>query len=396
MKKRLVIPLLFLSGVAFYVITTLNDLNRYKPPVKAIHYKGGEYVGAENCASCHAAIYAEHMQSAHFHTSALAHEASLKGDFTKDGNAINLDDVILKMKQDSTGFFQMTHFKNSNRKPGAEKFDIVIGSGVRGQSYLSWEFDHLFQLQASYYTPTDSWINSPGYPNKRFVRTISDGCLKCHMTFAKNAVSDGQSNRYDKGQFLLGIDCERCHGPAANHVAYHRKHPGNKPAKHILKFSELSRQQRLDVCAQCHSGLRENILTDNPFSFLPGDDLNTHSQNRQSGPSPQVLDVHGNQYGLLTESKCFKATKMDCSTCHNPHQKQRGQTAYFNQKCMTCHGSNEVFCSADLTTMGDDCISCHMPVSPSKMMSFQVSELEDEVPAYVRTHLIGIYEQEKQ
>ena len=46
----------------------------------------------------------------------------------------------------------------------SEPFDVVVGSGRKGQTYLYWNGARLFQLPVSYYTALNSWCNSPGYP----------------------------------------------------------------------------------------------------------------------------------------------------------------------------------------------------------------------------------------
>jgi len=44
----------------------------------------------------------------------------------------------------------------------AERIALVIGSGGKGQTYLYWNGDQLFQLPVSYWVDL-GWINSPGY-----------------------------------------------------------------------------------------------------------------------------------------------------------------------------------------------------------------------------------------
>ena len=165
----------------------------------------------------------------------------------------------------------------------------------------------------------------------------------------------------------------------------------------MLQLDTIARQKRLDACAQCHSGPRSNLVQGNSFSFLSGENLREYSRNFYTGQPKETLDVHGNQYGLLTTSKCFiQSPEMDCSSCHDPHKKQRGDTSYFNQKCMGCHTDNSTKCTGDVaevSTMGNNCISCHMPNSPSKGMSVELNSLKTSV--YVRTHLIGIYPKEQ-
>ncbi len=364
------------------------------PAVLATHSNGAQFVGSETCMECHADIFASHIQTAHFNTSSPGNSESIKGSFEKGLNTLDLESVAFKMLPKDDSFYQHTEIKNRLLEKPPARFDIVIGSGVRGQSYLTWEEDKLFQLQASYYTPTNSWVNSPGFPSYSLDRPIRDACIKCHVTFAKNKDFSGQGNTYEKSELIYGIDCERCHRPAKKHVVYHRNNPGELMAKFMMQYDTLSRQQRLDACAQCHSGPRDRVLQGNSFSFLAGNNLNEYARNFYTGNQSTPLDVHGNQYGLLTKSECFKQTKtMDCATCHNPHKNERGDTGSFNQKCISCH-TESVICTAEsdkIEQMGNNCIACHMPTTPSKSMTVQLTPDSLETSFNIRTHLIGIY-----
>lgn len=366
------------------------------PDVLATHFNGEEFVGSETCMECHADIYALHIETAHYKTSALADATNIKGSFEEGSNILDIESTLFTMHKEKGSFYQHAKIKNRLKKTTPEKFDIVIGSGVRGQSYVTWKADQLFQLQTSYYTPTNTWVNSPGYPSYSIDRPIRDACIKCHVTFAKNIDFAGQGNTYDKKQMIYGIDCERCHRPAKKHVVYHRNNPEAEAAKYIMTYDTISRQQRLDACAQCHSGLRGRLLQGNSFSFLAGNSLNEYAQNVYTGETESKLDVHGNQYGLLTKSECFKQTEtMDCATCHDPHKNQRNDTSYFNQKCISCHSTTTVDCKADaseLSQMGNNCIACHMPTTPSQAMKVQLENDSLETSFNIRTHLIGIYD----
>jgi len=375
----------------------VSDYN--SPEVVATHFNGEEFVGSETCVKCHADIYASHIKTAHFKTSALADSMHIKGSFETGSNTLDIESTFFTMYEDDGKFYQHSKIKNRLKKTEPEKFDIVIGSGVRGQSYLTWKEDGLFQLQTSYYTPTNSWVNSPGYPSYSLERPIRDACIKCHVTFAKNKEFSGQDNRYEKEEIVYGIDCERCHRPAKKHVVYHENNPEVEVPMFMMKFDTLSRQQRLDVCAQCHSGLRGRILKGNSFSFLAGENLNEYMQNVVTDNRDDKLDVHGNQYGLLTRSKCFKQTEtMDCATCHDPHKNQRADATFFNQKCMSCHATDAVECKADasdLNLMQNNCIACHMPTTPSQAMKVQLNNDSLETSFNIRTHLIGIHDKDQ-
>ena len=275
-----------------------------------------------------------------------------------------------------------------------EPIDIVIGSGKKGQTFLYWYHNKLFELPVSYFTLLNEWCSSPGYPEKQilFNRMIPFRCIECHGTYFKTQTVNG-ADEYDKNQMIFGIDCERCHGPAADHVRYQSSHPEDKRARFIINPALLSRQQKLDNCALCHSGLREN--TKPSFSFLTGDKLDSFSKPDYNVDSTAALDVHGNQYGLLLASKCFrKSMILDCSSCHNTHINQNS-VALFSQKCINCHRpSTNTYCRLKDSTgfrLVDNCVDCHMPELPSKKIFMQVNSHSGMTNDLVRTHLIGIY-----
>lgn len=404
MKKKkfflngaIVLLVLLLAVLVYHCKNPKIESEYLSPDILATHSSGDQFVGSEACMECHSDIYATHIQTAHFNTSTPGTSENIKGNFESGSNTLDLESVTFKLLSEGDSFYQHTEIKNRNERIPPARFDVVIGSGVRGQSYLTWKDDKLFQLQTSYYTPTNSWVNSPGFPSYSIERPVREACIKCHVTFAKTQDFSGQGNTFDKSQMMYGVDCERCHRPAEKHVNYHRNNPNAAMAKFMMKNDTLSRQQSLDACAQCHSGSRGLLLKGNSFSFLAGNTLNEFAQNFNTGNKNAKLDVHGNQYGLLTKSKCFKQTKtMDCTTCHNPHKNQRENTNYFNQKCMRCH-TESVVCAAEsskMQQMDNNCIACHMPTTPSEAMKVQLDNDSLETSFNIRTHLIGIYSNE--
>ncbi len=400
-KKLIYIVLLFVTIIGFltYFLFFSEDTNSDYVAITpiAIHNNGMEFIDSNICSECHKSIVEDHLKTAHYNTFRPANKNSIKGSFVKEKNSLKLNNkVSLKMVARDTSFYQDAIVDQQEKPFYSAKMDIVIGSGTKGQSYLMWHQDRLFQLQASYFTPTNSWINSPGAPNKLApARPVIERCLECHTTYAQNISGSKKGNQFHKTNIVYGIDCQRCHGEVTKHVKYHRLNPDEKVGQHIIKYSNLERQQRLDACALCHSGLRQEVSKD-AFGFNVGDTLENFSIPDYDEKNLNSLDVHGNQYGLLKASKCFKkSTVLDCSSCHNPHKKERGEFSSFNQKCMNCHNSlnNPIVCSGDKAEtqqMNNNCVQCHMPLVNSKSMKIQIEE-NDEISVKVRTHLIGIY-----
>lgn len=400
-KALILVATIIFLFVVFKSISFLNK-NSYYTAIKpiAIHSNGMGFAGSAQCIECHKDIYDSHIKTAHFKSSAIANVDNIKGSFDLNKNRFLLnEDIHFMMAERADGFYQDAY---SSKKGliDSKRLDITIGSGTKGQTYLNWHSDSLFQLQVSYFKATDSWANSPGhsfqYSSKQ--RPILSRCLECHTTFAKNTESllEMNTNTYDKSQIIYGIDCERCHGPALNHVNFHKENPTIKVPTHIKQYSNLNKQQRLHACALCHSGIQKTNFN-TPFEFIIGDKLNQYPISNLNKEDVKKLDVHGNQYGLMYSSKCFKISKtMDCSTCHDVHKNERGNTPVFNNRCMSCHKNQDITdCSleASQTKMNNDnCINCHMPLIASKAMFIETKK--DSIPNKVklRSHFIGIYE----
>ena len=381
---KLVIVFIIIVASVFILSQCVQSEQQEKKIIKNL--KGQEYAGTQSCRNCHQAIYDSFIATRHHHESEPASEENIRGSFSKDQNIVYLDSSQkVMMEKRAGGLYQVAYINGKEER--AERFDITIGTGKHGQTYLYRNYyNELYQLPISYSANTDHWGNSPGYRNDTisFDRIIEARCLECHTTFAKQDLYFG----FDRNQIIYGIDCERCHGPAGSHVEFHTAHTGEKQGKFIINPASLSREISLDVCAVCHSGIMQSKT--NAFSFMPGDTLSRHFFRNPKAIDSVTLDVHANQYGLLTASKCFRmSTTMTCNSCHNSHVKENGNLTAYAQKCMNCHSqSNHNFCTLQPTqgfSMEANCINCHMPVKNSKNI------IVSSLPELVRTHHIAIY-----
>jgi Cytochrome c554 and c-prime len=384
--------LLVLVGLIYLGSRTVPPIVTPSLPVNP---QGNQYVGSTACVSCHKDIVQSHLLTAHYRTSRPASATSIKGSFESGKNKFiynRLAEVDMESKDD--GFWQTEYLGGALLQ--SCRFDIVVGSGKNGQTYLYWKGDYLYQLPVSYYVPLNEWGNSPGYPRTfpLFTRQIPAHCLECHGTYARAEVVPDSGTRYPGREIMYGVDCERCHGPGGDHVTWHANHPGEKTGKYILDAKLMGRQQRLDACALCHSGARKELKP--TFSFQTGDTLDQFSTAAYSMDSLSNLDVHGNQYGLLVSSKCFqKSGQMDCSSCHNVHVNEANNLQVFSQRCMNCHnGKDHPFCTMPevvKSQLTSNCIDCHMPLLPSRKIFMQMSDSTRSRPDLIRTHRIAVY-----
>ncbi|HTQ98275.1 MAG TPA: multiheme c-type cytochrome [Candidatus Acidoferrum sp.] len=347
------------------------------------------YVGDEACRACHLDKTQSYWKTAHHLSSRLPTKESILGSFAEGKNIFRTSNPGLYFRMDSKadGFYQSSFLGNPpGTRSHTERFDVVIGSGRVGQTYLFWKNDDLFQLPVSYWVDLDSWINSPGYRDgvERFERPVAPRCLECHLTYAESEGSSGQENKYKPGSLVLGISCERCHGPGREHVDAMTSGKGT-PA--ILHLTKLTRELQMDVCAQCHGGRR--IATTVPFSYVPGEPLDNYYSRVAMDPGAMV-DVHGNQVALLQMSRCYQSSPdLVCSTCHDVHQPQR-DAAGFSTFCLKCHRPEACGEFPRLKEkITESCIDCHMPVQSSNLI---VSNSNGKkVRAMVRSHWIKIY-----
>lgn len=347
-------------------------------------------VGSDACAGCHKDIVESHLHTAHFNTTSPASIETIKGSFNKDENSYRFSKrSVVKCEEINGEFYQVAYVDGVEKM--RQKFDIVFGDGINAQSFASWSKDKLVQLPVSYLSTAERWINSPGYPDKIvFNRVITSRCLECHTTYAKVISREGVLENFSRSNLVLGIDCEKCHGAASNHVKYHRENPADSAGKFIVSTKGFTRQQKLDMCALCHSGIMINKQP--AFSFTPGDRLSDYYAYNTIAADIESLDVHGNQYGLLTLSQCFLQSDLTCNSCHDSHKKETGDILLFSERCMSCHKEeHKKIQGVTGVSLQENCIDCHMPEKESKTIVFHDYSTKERLAAGMRTHLIKIY-----
>lgn len=394
LKKKLIRLAIFLVPLILIFSQCFNFKKTGDP-------RGSAYAGSASCISCHKDTYNSYLHTAHYIASSPASDNSIEGSFLNGKNefVFNPNLRVVMQKRDS-GFYQ-TSYENGKASQ-SQRFDIAFG-GVKGQTYAYWLANEMFQLPISYNNISHQWINSPGYePNRvAFERIIGTRCLGCHASYVKQEKPDlpgfyTRAEGLDKKSMIYSIDCERCHGPAAAHVKFQTENPSEKQAKYIVPFKSLTRDQKINMCAVCHSG-GNNVLFKPTFEFKPGDDLEKYMKVITSNApvNYHIIDVHGNQKGLLESSKCFISSNMVCSTCHNTHVNERGNSLLYAARCMTCHTApqnKECKLTGKLSPgiLAGNCISCHMPAFSSKLI------VAGESGAMVHTHHIAVYPEETQ
>ncbi|TDO84218.1 putative CXXCH cytochrome family protein [Flavobacterium chryseum] len=398
MKK---IRILFVIAVLTTFFTSCkNESDNYIDP------RGTDYAGSESCIQCHQAQSESAFHTSHFKATAPATKENILGHF-KDGKNIFVydKDTKLVMEERNDTMYQVL-YKN-NKEVKAYPFEVLFGT-KHAQTSAYWKNHYSYELPISYYKSINSWATSPGYSatTTNFERKVEKECYGCHssniasryittssdsITFMTMEVEDF----VNKKTLIYGIDCERCHGPAKKHVQTHLKFPDLKIAQNIVAFKNLKRQQKIDACALCHSG-NDKYKMKSRFEFKPGDNLSDYFRAVPGSNDSIHYDVHGNQLGLLSQSKCFKKSEtMDCMTCHNPHENASQNLKTYSKICMSCHQGvthNEATLKTISKAMlANNCVECHMPKQDSKAIRFQQSNKAAMSSYSLRTHKIAIY-----
>lgn len=389
-RKRLSLLLFFLSALAVVIIQCTQIEEK-------VDSRGSDYAGSASCQKCHGDLSESYVHNAHFNTSALVEGPGMIDSLRlPESEFIFNAQTKVGVEKRNGALYQVAYIDGKEVK--AEKIDVIFGSGKSAYTFGFWFGNKLMQMPLNYLPKEHVWVNSPGFPEDQiyFGRPIIARCLECHgSAVTKEIIQTPQlttEEEFVKGSLIAGVDCERCHGPAATHVRFHEDNPKEKEPHDMVRIKSLPLSRRIDMCAVCHSGIGLQTLT-STFDFKPGDTLKSLPQfNQYNGGTP---DVHGNQKQLLEASPCFKIGKAECLSCHDVHETSKPTLAVYSKKCISCHQGldHPSIAGKSEAVLASNCVDCHMPVKDSGTIGFQLSNSKEKLPYRVRTHQIGVYEQ---
>jgi len=342
--------------------------------------KRDDYVGSEECATCHPDIYEKYSHTdmgrsmlkanpssrKDIPTSASVFDQHLNRHFELYARDGNLYQSEFELGQDGKEVFRDTR-----------KIDWIMGAGANGSGAIVRQGDYLFEAPLSFYSNIHGWALSPGYEyaDYGFSRPILPGCIACHSG-RPQPVPDG-NGRFRQPPFReLTIGCENCHGPGGAHAAAASPETIVNPAK-------LTKWQADNICLPCHQSGDARVLQPGKDygDLLPGTAVDATLAifmvpfTRQSPPQDDLLE----HYLSMRLSKCYRMSegKLSCITCHDPHSQPSSTEApaHFRERCLTCH--TEKSCSLPLEARlkqnpPDNCVGCHLPKREVKAISHSV------------------------
>jgi tetratricopeptide (TPR) repeat protein len=345
------------------------------------------YVGITACAKCHADRAAEFRTTRHYVACTTAAGVKSPAFTPQRGHYEAAPGLRFEMSRSGDDFFATSiQTGPEGERRVRYKVGLVYGSAnQRDEFYFAWQEDELFALPVSWLYSDGCWGHSidPRRPSP-----TPPSCLECHNTWVEHV--PGTFNRYRRDGMLLGVTCERCHGPGREHAAYHREHP-NAPSHAIVYPGALSRDRKMDLCAQCHGNVRG---IGRPFSYRPGEPLATAFHTAKAARRED--ETTSNQVQYLAESKCFKKSDLTCINCHDPHRPQK--PADVRAACLKCHKPAACSDQPHLPeAVRGDCVGCHAPQRVWMNSHYYTTATERYLPIGTRTeHRIAVYPEARQ
>ncbi len=345
------------------------------------------YVGATTCAECHAQRVGEFQKTRHFLACTPASGMNAAGFAPGRGSHPTRDPSIHYEMTRSGDAFLATGVQSTPQGENrvSHQIELVYGAGGSGdEMYFAWQGDRLYNLPIGWLNPFQRWGHTIDSVE---ARVASPSCLECHNTWVAHV--PGTPNQYRRDEMILGVTCERCHGPGQDHVAHHRMHPKDRAAA-IVHPGTLPRERLMEVCVQCHGNLKRRGPL---FSYRPGEPLEASFRVVQT-KHPEDDQV-ANQVQYLRRSKCFQKSEMTCVTCHNPHRP--AQPATTQRACMKCHTAASCKDQPRLPeAVRGDCVGCHMPARVWMNVRFHTTD-DQYVPVASRSdHRIAVHPEGKQ
>jgi Cytochrome c554 and c-prime len=311
-----------------------------------------DYVGTARCAACHKQMARTQQETPMARAAWRASETEA----LRSNPKLSL----------STPPFQtvITHDRTSINYVVSGRGDSIsakllwaIGDGVKGQTFILSYLGTLFESQLSYFPSIGGLDITPEHPRTppEFLEAAlgapqtelaAQQCFACHTT------ASSVRQHFDPDHATPGVTCEACHGPGARHVKAIEAKQLKTAAEAILDAGSFGPVDLVDFCGACHRA---------PLDVAAA---------KINNP----LNIRFQPY-RLSKSRCWSRPdpRITCIACHDPHVPLVRGAAFYDAKCLACHGT----ATADAATgiardrlhsrpsacpvSTEHCVSCHMP-----------------------------------
>ncbi|HEX4769505.1 MAG TPA: multiheme c-type cytochrome [Bryobacteraceae bacterium] len=306
-------------------------------PIKPIHQADSNFRQVRTCSTCHPGQSNLHPATSMAHAMETVAECSILQKHPVLTAQLDRYSYRLERRGDST-IYTVTD--------GAETFSIPLGwafgLGAAGQTYVFEKDGVMYESRVSYYRQIDALDITMGAQKLHPTNILEAAgrymgpreaalCFGCHST---NGAAEG---KVTLDHMTPGVQCERCHGSAEDHLAGLQK--GDATHFAMKKLSAMTTEETSNFCGQCHR---------------------TWEQIAMNGPHG-TANVRFQPY-RLANSKCYDADdrRISCLACHDPHREVSHNNADYDPKCLACHAGGKPEAKACKAGNTNNCVSCHM------------------------------------
>lgn len=266
----------------------------------------------------------------------------------------------------------------------------------------------VYLIKDQRWIPREAAFLRPPHEVDGFITQWNHHCIRCHST-GGNPGLDPKTGMLDTRVAELGIACESCHGPGAEHARLnqdplrrYRAHLSDQPDSSIVnpaRLDKVDHRASSQVCGQCHGVfvMRDEFAMEFAAKgelYRAGEDLDKtryYIQYPKAGARPEQLEelrrnprffqqrwwedgtvlAGGREYTAMSASACYTRGEMSCLSCHSMHgsdpaaQLKPGLSG--SAFCTQCHQEPKYTTEATRHTFhapdssGSDCLNCHMP-----------------------------------
>lgn len=408
-------------------------------PVAAIPTDG--YVSSESCRACHPQEHASWHDTYHRTMTQVVSPETVQAPISEreiqlttrgrtsalwregDEYWIEMIDPDWEIARSRQGLGSVTDAEDPPKvqrqlvmSTGSHHIQTFWVNGARGNEMhqVPWSY-HL--LEKRWIPLNDIFLLPPDTP-ANLLTLWNEVCIQCHTVHAEPGLNH-RSGVFQSRVSELGVACEACHGPGAEHVALFAQQappsphsadpqasqhtsaadgPATDGAKGRTNASELPDDLRIvnplrlphdrsaHVCGQCHSDFM--IIGDRFWTsghpYRPGADL---TQTR-AFPEPQpgmeaywndgTARVGGREFTAMARSGCYERGELSCLSCHSMHNAppsdQLAADRDGDEACFQCHAGYrdhdrlEAHTHHAADSSGSRCYNCHMPFSSFALM----------------------------
>ncbi len=341
------------------------------------------FAGSVSCRECHEKFY--QLWSTSFHGLAMQPYTPefARTKLTAHTKEIAINSFTYRAEiSGSTGFV----VEKGKSPSESKKYKIEHVLGGKNVYYFLTPLDRgrLQTLPLAYDVKKKEWFDTAASGVRHFsdqpvnwkesVYTFNTACYSCHVSQLSTNY-DLKTDTYHTVWAEPGINCETCHGPSEEHNRVCREAPkGTVPVDlKIIRQKPFNADQHNATCGTCHAKMIPLTPT-----FTPGERFFDHYdlitlENPDFYPDGRDLGENYTYTSWLM-SPCLKSDKLHCVTCHTSSGRYRFKAEEkANEACMPCHGERVKNAPAhthhQAGSKGNQCISCHMPMTSFARMN---------------------------